>query len=242
MIDTASYPPNVGDTADYILKLCTRDGTRYANMGVKVTLPEGLSLVQGSIKAPVQYDPDTRTLEWKEGSWRPEACNELHFQAVLDTPKPGRMIGFDVEVTGNATAGGAKEKIHKHLGAMVRPWKAKGAANGSVSAALRQDLKSPTSTRNWLPQGSKFLVAPNPAKRDVVIGIRLEQSAKVSVFVSTIAGETPYSIDLGTLPAGESVVQALLPNLASGIYLLSAQFEGPYGPKILATQKVAVLR
>ncbi len=113
---------------------------------------------------------------------------------------------------------------------------------GDVVASSRRDSKELTPAKHWLPQEVKFLVAPNPAKRDVVIGIRLAQSAKVTVFVSNIAGETPYSIDLGTLPAGESVVQALLPNLASGIYLLSAQVEGPYGPKILATQKVAVLR
>jgi hypothetical protein len=74
-------------------------------------------------------------------------------------------------------------------------------------------------TQDQIPDFQVSQNYPNPATGETHIGIRLEQSADITVLISDFLGKTIRHVDAGKLSAGNHVVTLNLSGLAGGSYL-----------------------
>lgn len=114
-------------------------------------------------------------------------------------------------------------------------------SGGDVNTA-RAGVVKVRSARKFLPEGKIIIAAPNPSKDQVRVGVWLDDAARARLTMVNLAGEVVRNMDLGELPAGETVFSLDISKYASGVYFLVYQVEGQFGFRPKETFKMAIVK
>ena len=106
-------------------------------------------------------------------------------------------------------------------------------------AAFRSESNLKPGIENDRPE---LLAAPNPAKNQVTVFYRLENSNKVRIMLINSAGEILKTLNQGMQARGEHRVVMDLEKYASGVYLIILQIDQGFGWQKQSNFKLAVMK